>query len=400
MAALSAERHVELPPIFRVRPPTRHSRRSHWPLVFTVAALLAACSPGRGLEAVLVLQDIEAGDGPSLLKETTHDPTRAAITFEIDGREREADLYAPDAAARAGMVLVPGVTPRGRGDPQVIAFAETLARAHFEVIVPDLPAMRSLQVTARDAVPIADATRFLDERGAGRPLGMTAVSFAVGPAIIALDEPAAAGRVDFFIAIGGYYDLEALIVYITTGYYREEESGPLLYRPPRDYAKWIFVLTNSGRIADPDDRATLFEMASRRLDDADADVSDMASTLGPQGRSVYALISNGDPSRVPELIADLPPEVRGEIERLDLARRNLAALDTDFLLVHDRNDRIIPASQSVALAGAVAPGRARLYLVGGLDHAQVRQLGFGDAVTLLQAVYECLRLRDEASGTD
>jgi hypothetical protein len=362
------------------------------------AALLVACSPGRGMEAVLVLQDLEAGRGRRLLKETTPDPTRAAISFEIDGRKREADLYTPGDAARAGMVLVPGVTPQGRDDPQLIAFAETLARARFEVIVPDLPAMRSLQVTALDAVPIADATRFLDERGYGRPLGMAAVSFAVGPAIIALDQPEAAGRVDFFVAIGGYYDLEALITYITTGFYREQESGPWLYRPPKAYGKWVFVLTNSGRIADPDDRTTLFEMASRRLDDAGADVSDLVVRLGPQGRSVYALISNGDPDRVSELIADLPPEVRGEIERLDLERRNLAALDTDFLLIHDRDDRIIPASQSAALARAVARGRAQLYLVGGLDHAQVKTLGIGDALTLLQAVYECLRLRDEPSG--
>ena len=362
------------------------------------AALLAACSPGRGMEAVLVLQDIEAGRGPSLLEETTPEPTRAAISFKVDGRERKADLYAPGDAARAGMVLIPGLTPRGRGDPQVVAFAETLARARFEVIVPDLPGMRSLQVTALDAVPIADATRFLDERGAGRRLGMAAVSFAVGPAIIALDEAPAAGRVDFFVGIGGYYDLEALITYVTTGFYREQESGPWLYRPPKAYGKWVFVLTNSGRIADPGDRATLFEMASRKLDDADADVTDLAIALGPQGRSVYALISNGDPDRVSALIADLPPEVRGEIEQLDLRHRNLTALDTDFLLIHDRDDRIIPASQSVALAGAVAPGRARLYLVGGLDHAQVKKVGIGDALTLLRAVYECLRLRDEPGG--
>jgi hypothetical protein len=365
-----------------------------------MAALLVACSPGRGMEAVLVLQDLEAGPGRSLLKETTADPTRAAISFEIDGRKREADLYAPGNTARAGMVLVPGVTPQGRDDPQLIAFAETLARARFEVIVPDLPAMRSLQVTALDAVPIADATRFLDERGEGRPLGMAAVSFAVGPAIIALDEPPAAGRVDFFVGIGGYYDIEALITYVTTGFYREQESGPWLYRPPRVYAKWVFVLTNSGRVADPHDRRALFEMASRSLDDAGADISDLVSTLGPQGRSVYALISNGDPDLVPELIADLPPEVRGEIEQLDLERRNLAALDTDFLLIHGRDDRMIPASQSIALARAVAPGRGELYLVGGLDHAQVTTIGAGDALTLLQAIYECLRLRDQASGPD
>jgi hypothetical protein len=399
MAALIAQRHFfALSPILQVRPSSRRTHRAYCPLVLMAAVLLTACSPGRGMEAVLVLQDIAAGRGPSLLKETTAEPVRAAISFEVGGREREADLYAPGDATRASMVLVPGVTPQGRDDPQVIAFAETLARARFEVIVPDLPAMRSLQVTALDAVPIADATLFLDRRGEGRPLGMAAVSFAVGPAIIALDEPAAAGRVDFFVGIGGYYDLDALITYITTGFYREQASGPWLYSPPNAYGKWVFVLTNSGRIADPHDRTTLFEMASRRLDDAGADISDLVNTLGPQGRSVYALISNGDPDRVSELIADLPPEVRGEIEQLDLERRNLGALDTDFLLIHDRDDRIIPASQSVALARALAPGRAQLYLVGGLDHAQVKKLGIGDTLTLLRAVYECLRLRDEASG--
>jgi pimeloyl-ACP methyl ester carboxylesterase len=206
--------------------------------------------------------------------------------------------------------------------------------------------------------------------------------------------------VEFFVGIGGYYDIEALITYVTTGFYREQESGPWLYRPPRVYAKWVFVLTNSGRVADPHDRRTLLEMASRSLDDAGADISDLVNTLGPQGRSVYALISNGDPDRVAELIADLPPEVRGEIEQLDLERRNLAALDTDFLLIHGRDDRMIPASQSVALARAVAPGRGKLYLVGGLDHAQVTTIGAGDALTLLQAIYECLRLRDQASGPD
>ncbi|MGE5442055.1 MAG: hypothetical protein ACM3Q0_03210, partial [Bacteroidota bacterium] len=209
MAALIAERRFS-EPVLPVRVPSRCSRRAHWRFVATITALLAACSPGRGLEAVLVLQDIEAGHGRSLLAETTADPTRAAISFAIDGREREADLYAPGDVARAGMVLIPGLIPRGRGDPQVVAFAETLARARFEVVVPDLLGMRSLQVTALDAGPIADSARFLDEPGGGRPLGMAAVSFAVGPAIIALDEPAAAGRVDFFVGIGGYHDLEAL----------------------------------------------------------------------------------------------------------------------------------------------------------------------------------------------
>jgi pimeloyl-ACP methyl ester carboxylesterase len=364
-------------------------------LLFLAAAmLLAACSPNRTIEAVRVLQDIQAGNGPSALKKATPHPTRTSIVFAVDGRERQADLYSP-GNARAGIVLVPGLTPDGRNDRRLVAFANTLARARFEVIVPDLPGMRSLQVTALDAEPIADAARYLDERGGGRPLGIAAVSFAVGPAVIALSEPGAEGRVDLFLSIGGYHDLPALITYVTTGFYRQREGEPWRFRQPKAYAKWVFVLTNADRLADPADRATLSEMARRKLADADADVTELAIALGPEGQSIYALITNGDPDRVVALIDDLPLGVREEIERLDLRRRDLSRLDTDFLLIHDADDRTIPAAQSLAFAAAIAPGHAKLYLVEGLDHAQVKTLGIADVLTLFGAIYEYLRLRDE-----
>jgi hypothetical protein len=366
-------------------------------LLLAAAMLLAACSPNRTLEAVRVLQDIQAGNGPSALKEATPYPTRASILFTVDGRQRQADLYSPGNAARAGVVLVPGLTPDGRDDRRLVAFAYTLARARFEVVVPELSGMRSLRVTARDAEPIADAVRYLDERGSGRPLGVAAVSFAVGPAVIALQEPPAEGKVDFFLGIGGYYDLAALITYVTTGFYRQSEDESWRYRQPKAYGKWVFVLTNADRLVDPGDRARLSEMARRKLADADADVTDLAIGLGREGQSVYALVTNGDPERVGTLIDDLPPGVREEIERLDLRRRDLSRLDTEFLLIHDADDRTIPAVQSLAFAAAAAPGHAKVYLVEGLDHAQVKTLGVGDVLTLLEAIYEYLRLRDGGS---
>ena len=87
------------------------------------------------------------------------------------------------------------------------------------------------------------------------------------------------------------------------------------------------------------------------------------------------MVINGDPERVAALLDNLPPGIRQEIERLDLRRRNLSRLDAEFLLIHDQDDRAVPATQSSAFAAALAPDRARLYLVEGLDHAQVKTLG-------------------------
>lgn len=357
--------------------------------LLVLAGIAAACAPGRSLEAVRVLRDIEAGSRPSGLKETTPAPLRTFIRFGADDA-REGDLYLPGEPAKAGLVLVPGLTPRGRDDARLVDFATTLARARFEVLVPDLPHLRALQVTADDAVPIADAARYLAARAAGRPLGIAAVSFAVGPAVLALGEPGV--RADFFLGIGGYWDLEALITYVTTGFYRHE--GGWAFRPPKAYGKWVFVLSNAGRLGDAHDAALLTEMANRKLDDKDANIADLAAALGPGGRAVYALVTNPDPERVPELLAALPPELGEQISRLDLKRRDLAGIRVRFVLIHDRSDRIIPAEQSEALAASLVPGEADLYIAGGLDHAQVKNPGIGDALTLFGAVNAVLRLRD------
>ena len=365
-------------------------------LMLLLAGIGVACSPARSLEAVRVLRDIEAGSRPSGLKETTPAPRRTFIRFGKDD-VREGDLYLPGEPAKAGIVLVPGLTPHGRDDARLVDFANTLARARFEVLVPDLPRLRALQVTASDAGPIADAARYLGQRGpAGRPLGIAAVSFAVGPAVLALTEPGVRDRAGFFLSIGGYWDLDALITYVTTGFYREEPGGAWTYRPPKAYGKWVFVLSNAGRLADPQDASTLTEMANRKLDDKDAAIDDLVANLGPNGRAVYALVANLDPERVPELLQALPPELSDEITRLDLSRRDLTGLPVLFVLIHDRSDRIIPAEQSAALAGATAPGHARLYVVGGLDHAQVKSLGITDALALFEAISTLLRLRDGA----
>ncbi len=357
--------------------------------LLVLAGIAAACAPGRSLEAVRVLGDIEAGSRPNGLKETTPAPLRTFIRFGEDDA-REGDLYLPGEPAKAGLVLVPGLTPRGRDDARLVDFAKTLARARFAVLVPDLPQLRALQVTADDAVPIADAARYLAGRMAGQPLGIAAVSFAVGPAVLALGEPGV--QADFFLGIGGYWDLEALITYVTTGSYRHD--GGWAFRPPKAYGKWVFVLSNAGRLGDAHDAALLTGMAQRKLDDKDADITDLAGALGPDGRAVYALVTNADPERVPELLAALPPELGEEIGRLDLKRRDLARLPVRFVLIHDRSDRIIPAEQSEAFAASLTPGQASVYLAGGLDHAQVKDPGIGDALTLFQAVLTVLRLRD------
>lgn len=375
-------------------------------IVCVFLAALPGCSPARLAEAARVLDDIDAGTGPSQLKEQTPPPRREAVSYGAYGGAEgngagafRGDLYSPGEASLAGMVLVPGVARKGKDDPRLVAFATTLARARFAVLVPDLPRLRDLRVGPEDAIPIAAAARYLGGRLTGRePVGMTAISYAVGPAVLALFEPGVAERVDFVLAIGGYYDMTAVITFITTGSYREQESAVWRYRRANDYGKWAFVRGNSGRLESRADGALLAEMAERKLDHTDAPIDDLVARLGPEGKSVHALLVNSDPERVPGLIAALPRRIAADIAALDLARRDVASLGVDFVLVHGHDDPIIPETESMALARALGPERGELFILESLNHVDPRPAGLADRLRLLWAIYTVLELRD--SGRD
>ena len=346
-----------------------------------------------------MLDDLSAGHGPSRLKESTEPPRRSAVAYRIDERDYTADLYRPPGAdGGAPLVLVPGAAEAGKDDPRLVAIANTLGRVGFLVLVPDIASLRALNVSASDAVEIAAALRHvavLDTAGHGRRVGLVAISYAAGPAYMAALDPEAGPLVRFLVTIGGYYDLEAVITFFTTGYYRDGPDASWRYREPNAYGKWVFVRSNARRVETWRDRVLLEAMARRKLENLRAPIGDLAERLGPEGRAVHALLDNDDPEAVPELIAVLPAAIRAEIAALDLKRRDLSRLALDSVLIHGEDDPIIPETESQALARALPEGRVRLYLASNLMHADLASSGTADGLALLPAAYRVLALRDE-----
>jgi hypothetical protein len=366
-------------------------------------AMLGACSPPRALEAAKVLGDIAAGSGPSALKRATPAPLRTTIAAPEDDRPL-GDLYWPGEAARAALVLVPGAVQQGKDDPRVAAFATTFARARFAVLVPELPNLRTQHLSPEDARPIGAAIRYLG--GCVAPavragaVGVMAISYAAGPALIAALAPANQDLVGSLTAIGGYYHVEAVVTFFTTGYFRESPAAPWRHREPNAYGKWVFVRANAARLSSAADRPLLAEIATRKLNDLDADIADLRARLGPEGRAVMALLDNADPERVPALIARLPAPIRADLEALDLKRRDLSQLRFELILVHGQDDPIIPSTESQALAAAAPADRVSLFVINRLTHINLSPGGLLDSVGLWRALYLLLSLRDAAPAPD
>lgn len=345
-------------------------------------------APSRLLESARVLREIQAGADAG---RTVH---RATLTYRPRGEARTGDLYRTDDPL-AGLVLVPGAALLGKDDPRLMAFAQALARARFEVLVPDLPGLQNLRVCADDIGIIADALWVMSRHRAARgnaTVGMIAVSYSTGPAILALLDAHVRGAAQFMLAIGGYYDIEAVITFITTGYYRNPGDNTRHYRLPDEYGKWVFAMSNAEALEDDRDRELLASMANRRLADKAADISDLAVGLGDEGRRIYAVLDNRDPDRVPALIAALPPQIVDSIARLDLKRQAFSELDMHFILTHGNDDAVIPETESMALAGAL-PG-ADLFILDSMQHVDPGPAGPADKLKLLAAMQRLLRERD------
>jgi len=200
-------------------------------------------------------------------------------------------------------------------------------------------------------------------------------------------------RVGLVAAFGGYYDTRAVVTFFTTGAYRAP-GGDWQAGTPNAWGKWIFARANLGRLDDARDRGLIGVIAERKLKDEDAGIADLKAGLGPQGRAVLALLENRDPDRVPALIQDLPAGVRRDLEALSLANKDLSDLSVPAILLHGRDDPVIPPTESEALAAALAPGTARLFVVDNFVHVELDGLGGRDIVTLWRAVYRLLEMRD------
>lgn len=346
----------------------------------------------QGYEALLVLLDLVNRTPPAWL-DIRPMATRTPLPFRIGDRRYLTDFYEPLDQVLAGIVLVPGAAPEGKDDPRVVSFATVLARCRFAVLVPDVVALRELRILPESARDVSDAMTYLlsrqDLAPAGRA-GVVSTSVGIGPALLGMLDPSLSSRVRFILSIGGYYDLPRTLTYLTTGHY--DVPGVSLRRQPSEYGKWVYVLSNASQLKNAREREIFRVLAQRKLANSEAGVEDLLPQLGPQGNRLYEFITNTDPARNPVLLNQLPSALRTHIIELDLASRDLTPLVARFILVHGFEDNTIPYGESIALAQALPPGRAKLYLLHGLFHVDVAP-GIMDGFTMWRAIYALLSER-------
>jgi dienelactone hydrolase len=368
-------------------------------LLAAVAVISAAASywVPRYFEAAWFLEDIAAGPAPSTWKQLHPAPTASGARWTVDGRAGEGDLYTPTEAIKGRMIFVPGLIADARRDPRVIAFAETLARAGYLTLVPQTTAFDGLKANPGDIDTISDAATWLaDTDFPNTPktkIGIAALSYMAGPSLIAASRAPVNDKVAFVFFIGGYYSMTDVIRFVTTRKFRLADGEPWREEGPAEYALWAFLAAQAQGIAGPD-RDGLLSIAAEKLANFNADVSAKAAALGPEGRSIYMLMTNRDPDKVDALVAALPAGLKAQLDALDPSKLDISGFKADALLVHGKDDPFIPSTESEKLARAIG-SNAHLYVLEQVTHVEVNRDGsMWDQLDMLFAGRRVLSYRE------
>jgi pimeloyl-ACP methyl ester carboxylesterase len=275
--------------------------------------------------------------------------------------------------------LVNGTVRKGRKLPEVRNLAEGFARAGYLVVVPDLPGLTEDRLTPQTADAATQVTREIS----GRPdvedgkVALVGVSTGATLALLAAEDPTLRGKVSLVAGVAPYSNIKTVLNLATTGHYRRPDGEPVRYEAT-PFLSYVVGRSLVAALPPGEDKLTLaaeLERAGREsLDPLSGLRARRTGDLGPGAKSVVELLANRDPKRFAALYADLPDDVRRDLEELS-PLAGTVRIRVPVELATGPHDKYFPASQSYALE-RVAPQR-RVTVTGVLDHAKL-EVSLGD----------------------
>jgi len=269
--------------------------------------------------------------------------------------------------------LANGTVREGRKLPEVRNLAEGFARAGYVVVVPDLPGLTEARITPQTA----DATTQVAREIAGRPdvedgeVALVGVSTGATLALLAAEDPALRGKISLIAGVAPYSNIKTVLSVATTGHYRRSD-GELIRYEANSFLSYVIARSLVAALPPGEDKLTLSAELERVGRDSPDPLSGLSSRrtddLRPGARSVVRLLANRNPERFAALYADLPNDVRQDLEELSpLAGTGRIRVPVE--LATGPRDKYFPPSQSYALE-RVAPQR-RVTVTEALDHAKL-----------------------------
>ena len=334
-------------------------------LFFALLIFIVATPQGKaGFRAALfVPQVLDAPVKP--LSWFTDSPTRYEVTFPQEFGTGSADIYRiPDDKRRSGVLLFLGANAAGRDDPDVVNLGEALARSGFSVMFYWSPTM-GLQrnIDANEIDNLVHAFLYLEQQEWVKPGRVGIGGFCVGAAfsLVAAADPRISDRIQFVNAFGPYFDAEDLLLQVVTR--SRVDQGVRTPWEPDSLTLDVFANELIETLEDPEDIESLTKVF---LDGKSADLS----SLTPAGQNIARMIEGVGPEEATRLFNQLPEDFLREMDRISPSTY-VNDLKAKILVLHDRDDDLVPSSESRNLAAAMRErGDFRYTEVLSFDHVR------------------------------
>ena len=293
------------------------------------------------------------------------DPVRHEVTYPQEIGTGVADVYRiPDGEPRAAVLLFLGANAAGRDDEDVVNLGNALARGGFAVMFHWSPTM-ALQHNI-DSVEIDNLVRafqFLEQQDWVDSKRVGIGGFCVGASfsLVAAADPRISDRVRFVNAFGPYFDAEDLLLQVVT----RSRLYQGVRTPWQPDSLTLEVFANE-LIETVDDMADIDLLTKKYLTGELRDGRPATSA----GQTVDRLLEGVSPGEAAGLYATLPEEFREAMDQISPSRY-VDDIKAKLLVLHARDDELVPSAESRRLAEAMADrGDVRYTELLSFDHVR------------------------------
>jgi hypothetical protein len=278
----------------------------------------------------------------------TAQPVVEQLRYETSHGYAEGDRYRPSSGGpHPGVVVCLGVVPFGVDHPQVPRLGEALARSGFAALLYWSPAMRDFRLDPQDIEDIASAYEALLARPDIDPARSGLLGTCVGGAfaLMAAASLRIRNRVSFVFAYAPYASMWTLARDIASASRGRDGLREPWAVDPLTRKVYIHSVT---ALMEPREALQLREAY------AGGDRQPDGSSLSEEGRVVLPLLTSLGPDEAEDTLQRLPAALRGRLTAMSPATYLHDIRAPLIVLLHDRDDPVIPVSESQSLLDALA----------------------------------------------
>ena len=319
---------------------------------------------------------------------------RHEVHYQSSDGTTVADVYRPnDDRQHAAVVLFLGANAAGRDDEDVVNLGHALAGAGYAVMFHWSPTMAlKANIEPAETGNLVWAYQYLAEREYVDPDRVGLGGFCVGAsfALVAAADPRIQDEVYFVNAFGPYYDAETLLLQAASR--SVEYDGE---RTPWNVDKLTLrVLANEliETLEEPSDVDAL----TRRYMNNEAVTPEELEALSPEATNITRMLDGTTPEEAQALYTALPERFRADLAGISPSF-HVDDIRARLLILHDRNDRLVPAAESRRLLDATEDrGDVRYTEVLAFEHVRPSGGGIGDLLAeawrLFRHMYSIIRI--------